>query len=214
MSQALKDHIWAQLNLGYTTNQIYDKHKTIWWERVNAGQSMTQDDFIRLQDIAYLDWKHKKGSWRLIINPEISIQSWALQHPKDVFFFQDVGEMNGTQVPFTTGIQTPTQCESMLSYGHNGAISMDATFGTNDMKFYLFTLMGFDDHRTGVPLAWIITSRQKVQDLIEWLKPLKEKMLSHMPHWKPSCFLVDDAPQELKASRLVLYLVSTLCLFP
>jgi len=27
MSQALKDHIWAQLNLGYTTKQIYDKHK-------------------------------------------------------------------------------------------------------------------------------------------------------------------------------------------
>jgi hypothetical protein len=55
----------------------------------------------------------------------------------------------------------------MLSYGHNGAISMDATFGTNDMKFHLFTLMGFDDHRTGVPLAWIITSRQTIQDLIE-----------------------------------------------
>ncbi len=36
--------------------------------------------------------------------------------------------------------------------------------------------MGFDDHRTGVPLAWIITSKQIVQDLIEWLKPLKEKM--------------------------------------
>ncbi len=62
MSQALKDHIWAQLNLGYMTKQIYDKYKTIWWERVNAGQSMTRDDFIRLQNIAYLDWKHKKGS--------------------------------------------------------------------------------------------------------------------------------------------------------
>jgi hypothetical protein len=58
MSQTLKDHIWAQLSLGYTIKQIYDKHKTIWWERVNAGQSMTRDDFIRLQDIAYLDWKH------------------------------------------------------------------------------------------------------------------------------------------------------------
>ncbi len=65
------------------------------------------------------------------------------------FFFQDVGEINKIQVPFTIGIQTPIQCESMLY----GAISMDATFGTNDMKFHLFTLMGFDDHRTGVPLA-------------------------------------------------------------
>ncbi len=62
MSQALKDHIWVQLSLLYTTKQIYDKHKTIWWECVNAGQSMTRDDFIWFQDIAYLDWKHKKGS--------------------------------------------------------------------------------------------------------------------------------------------------------
>jgi hypothetical protein len=73
--------------------------------------------------------------------------------------------------------------------------------------------MGFDDHCTSVPLAWIITRRQTVQDLIEWLKPLKKKMLSHMAHWKPSCFLVDDAPQELKALWLVLYLIPTLCLF-
>ncbi len=70
-----------------------------------------------------------------------------------MFFLQNVDEINGTQVAFTIGIQTSTQYESMLSYGHNGAIFMDATFGTNDMKFHLFTLMGFDDHRTGVPLT-------------------------------------------------------------
>jgi len=135
------------------TKQIYDKRKAIWWERVNVSESMTQDDFIWFQDIAYLDWKHKKRSWRLHTNLAISIRSWALQYLKAAFFFQDVGEINGIQVPFTIGIQTPIQCESMLSYGHNGAIFMDATFGTNNMKFHLFTLMGFDDHRTGVPLT-------------------------------------------------------------
>jgi hypothetical protein len=129
-------------------------------------------------------------------------------------FFQDVGEINGTQVPFTIGIQTPIQCEAMLSYGHSGAISMHATFGTNDMKFHLFTLMGLDDHRMSVLLTWIIISKQTIEDLIKWLKPLKDKMLSHMSHWKPSCFFVDDAPHELMALWLVLYLVSILCLFP
>ncbi len=38
-------------------------------------------------------------------------------------------------------------------------------------------------------------------------------MLSHVPHWKPSCILVDNAPQELKALQLVLHLVPTLYLF-
>jgi hypothetical protein len=84
-------------------------------------------------------------------------------------FFQNVGEINGTLVPFTIRIQTPTQCESMLSHGHNGAISMDATFGTNDMKFHLFTLMGFDHHHTSILLTWIIISMQIIVDLIEWL---------------------------------------------
>jgi len=49
-----------------------------------------------------------------------------------------------------------------------------------------------------------MTSKQIVQDLIKWLKPLKDKMLSNMPHWKPSCFLVDDAPQELKGLSIVM----------
>jgi hypothetical protein len=53
MSKTLKDHIWAQLNLSYTTKQIYHKHKPIWWKHVNVGQSMTQNDFIQLQNIAY-----------------------------------------------------------------------------------------------------------------------------------------------------------------
>jgi hypothetical protein len=38
MSQALKDHIWTQLGLGYTVKQIYDKHKAIWWARINVGE--------------------------------------------------------------------------------------------------------------------------------------------------------------------------------
>jgi hypothetical protein len=36
----------------------------------------------------------------------------------------------------------------MVSLGDNGAISMDATFNTNDVKFHLFTLMVFDAHHT------------------------------------------------------------------
>jgi hypothetical protein len=95
-----------------------------------------------------------------VYTPTLQFQfNLGLSNIRKMFFFQDDGEINGTQFPFTIGIQTPTQCESMLSYGHNGAIFVDATFGTNDMKFHLFTLMGFYDHCTCVPLAWIITNK-------------------------------------------------------
>ncbi len=91
------------------------------------------------------------------------------------------------------------QLQSMILCGHNGAISMDATFGTNDVKFHLFTLMVFDAHHIGMPMAWIITNQQKCEDLVELLIPLRAKLLSHMFEWKPYCFIVDNAPQELCA---------------
>jgi len=61
---------------------------------VNVGQSIIRNDFIWLQNIAYLDQKHKKRSWCLHTNLKISIRSWALQHPENLFFFQDVNEIN------------------------------------------------------------------------------------------------------------------------
>jgi hypothetical protein len=84
----------------------------------------------------------------------------------------------------------------MVSLCDNGVISMDATFGTNDVKFHLFTLMVFDAHRTGVLVAWIITSHQTCDGLVEWLTPLKTKLKRKNPKWKPSSFIVDDVPQE------------------
>jgi len=62
MSQGFKDHIWTQLGLGYTIKKIYDKHKAIWWARINAREAMTWDDFIKQQDIAYLNHKHTQKS--------------------------------------------------------------------------------------------------------------------------------------------------------
>ncbi len=87
-----------------------------------------------------------------------SIQSWVCAHPNDVFYFQDVGELNGIHVPFTIGISTPMQLQAMLQFSHNELIFMDATFGTNDVKYHLFTLMAFDFHRTGVLVVWVIMS--------------------------------------------------------
>jgi hypothetical protein len=55
-----------------------------------------------------------------------------------------------------------------VEVGHNETISMDATFGTNNVKFLLFTLFVFNDWRNGVPIAWVITSCQMEDDLISW----------------------------------------------
>jgi hypothetical protein len=92
--------------------------------------------------------KHKKGTRCLHKNPTLSIQSWVYAHPSDVFYFQDVSEVNGIHVLVTIGIQKPMELQAMLQFDHNGFISMDAMFGTNNAKYHLFTLMVFDFHRT------------------------------------------------------------------
>jgi len=85
----------------------------------------------------------------------------------------------------------------MVSLGDNGSISMDVTFGTNDVKFQLFTLMVFDAHRIGVLVAWIITSHQTCNDLVAWSIILKAKLLRKNPKSKPPCFIIDNVPQKL-----------------
>ncbi len=79
-------------------------HKAIWWARINSKEVMIRDDFIRQQDIVYLDHKHKKGSWCLHQNLAISFHTWAFSHLDDVFYFQDASEDNGIHVPFTIRI--------------------------------------------------------------------------------------------------------------
>jgi hypothetical protein len=72
------------------------------------------------------------------------------------------------------------------------------------VKFHMFTLMDFDAHCTRMQVAWIITSWQKCEDLVEWLNPHRAKLLSPMLKWKSSCFIVDDAPQELCTLQWIL----------
>ncbi len=122
-----------------------------------------------------------------------------------MFYFQYVSEDNGIHVPFTIRIQTSFQLQAMVSLGDNGAISMDVTFGTNDMKFHLFTLMVFDAHCTKMSVAWIIIRCQTCDDLVQWMTPLKTKLLRNNPKWKGSCFIIDDAPQELRTLQWVLF---------
>jgi hypothetical protein len=82
----------------------------------------------------------------------------------------------------------------MVSLGDNGEISMDATFSMNDVKFHLFTLMVFNAHHIQVLIAWIVTSHQTCNDLVEWLIFLKTNLLRNNPKCRnPSLRFVTKA---------------------
>jgi hypothetical protein len=99
----------------------------------------------------------KKGSnWNCHPNDHMSVHMWTLEHHENVFFLQE--ENKTKDLPFTIGIQTPLQIGWLLEFGHNGVLSMDVNFGTNVQRHHLFTLMVFDHHCQGLPIAWVITS--------------------------------------------------------
>jgi hypothetical protein len=55
-------------------------------------------------------------------------------------------------------IQTPLQIDWLLEFGCNGTFFTDEFFGTNVQRYHLFTLMVFEHHCQGLPIASIITS--------------------------------------------------------
>jgi hypothetical protein len=38
-----------------------------------------------------------------------------------------------------------------------------------------------------------------MDDLVEWVRALRVKILAMVPNWKPTCFIIDETPQELRA---------------
>ena len=68
-------------------------------------------------------------------------------------------------------------------------------------QFPLFTMMVFDEWQNGVPVAFVITARQKQSDLAPWMQKLKEKMLAAKADWHPNAFVLDDADNEINSLR-------------
>ena len=89
----------------------------------------------------------------------------------------------------------------MIKFGHNGAISMDATHNTNIPSYLLWSLLVFDDWNNGILVAWVLRSRSSEEDLAMWLEPLKRHIDKDMSTFLPSCFLTDDAAEIQNALK-------------
>ena len=199
LSKELKNWIKNPLNEGFTAKQVYEDHKANWIDRKKANSTKVRDDFLELKDVAYYEARLKMGVWRRDPNDFDSVKMWAKEHPEDVFMWHEEDKV--TDLPFILGIQTPWQKDLMLKHGHNGAIAMDATFGTNFPKYPLFSLLVFDDWRNGIPVAWVLTSRMKEEDRVMWLEPLRRHLQKDMANFLPSCFIVDDADYQWNAVK-------------
>eukprot|EP01018_Ginkgo_biloba_P014465 Gb_35818 [translate_table: standard] len=115
--------------------------------------------------------------------------------------------------PFILRIQSTWQLEKMVKFGKNNLIATDSTFGTNKLKYPLFTLIVFDTHQNGVPVAWIISSSSSTNDIQNWMEKLQSRIHEVDPMWRPSAFMVDDVVAKINAISDVFGCRVLLCLW-
>ncbi|GLJ19759.1 hypothetical protein SUGI_0357930 [Cryptomeria japonica] len=53
--------------------------------------------------------------------------------------------------------------------------------------------------QAGVPVAWAVTSRNKIEDIHVWLMELRRRAKEKRPDWRINAFITDDASVEIHA---------------
>ena len=70
-----------------------------------------------------------------------------------------------------------------------------------NMKYQLYTLVAFDEQQSGVPVAWVVASRNTLEDIALWLEHLMHRCHKIRIDWKVNAFIDDDALAEINALR-------------
>eukprot|EP01018_Ginkgo_biloba_P018418 Gb_01921 [translate_table: standard] len=157
LSNEIKKWVKSMLYLGVPGDVIFDNHTlTIEAKVAIDGKSSHRDDFLTRKIYNLKTLKLPLVSYK--VKRKIVFEV-GLNHHDRVFFYQD---MSNNQ-PFILGIQSMTI--QMVKFGKNNLIATNSTFGTNKLKYLLFTLKVFDTHHNGVPITWIISSSSSANDI-------------------------------------------------
>jgi len=61
--------------------------------------------------------------------------------------------------------------------------------------------MVFDKHHNGVPVAWVISSRNSIVDISKWMSTLFAIGKKERPDWHVKAFITNDASSHLGIFR-------------
>ena len=124
---------------GLSPVQIMQQHTKEVRELALANGPVTRDTFLLPMDVRNICRKRAEELWMKHPSDPISVRMWSLENLDNVFYYQehplmDLNSSTQSEAPFTIGIQTEWQLEMMEKFGHNSALSIDATFGTTQTR--------------------------------------------------------------------------------
>ena len=77
------------------------------------------------------------------------------------------------------------------------------------MQYQLYTLLIFDKQQSGVPIAWVVSSRNRSSDISLWLSKLMDRGRQLKLEWTVNAFMTDDVLAEINAIRYYVWIIST-----
>lgn len=213
LSYEIKRWVVALLCAGFTLQQVFDRHVRALHERRqrNLTYQISRDDFLTPKDVANIGKQLARIRQEVENDDALSTRLWCLLNKGDVFVYQEHSATDNVQ--FILGLQTEWQLEILLKFGHERLLAMNTTLGVNQYKFYLHTIMVFDQHQNAIPVAWIITSSCCGTTVRHWLQEFHNRAMLMNSEWKPRAFAIDDAAVDVEAIRSVFNLPVLLCLW-
>ncbi|XP_078427939.1 zinc ion binding protein [Wolffia australiana] len=196
ISEELRLQVTSLLHVGVPVETIMQRHG----EAVQRqGGPRNRDDLLSHRYVRRLERKIRRSSFELDADDAVSVKLLADAHQDYVFFFEDYSESEA----FVLGIQTEWQLQQLVRFGNRGLVVSDSCFGANKLKCPVQSLLVFDEKRSAIPVAWIVTPGFARQEVHRWLRPLYDRVLSKDPNWKLGGFVIDDPSANIHSIREV-----------
>lgn len=139
LSENMKNKLGSMLDMGLTSTQVMIQHKAWVMEMALTNAPVSRDMFVQAHDVRNIANKRAQETWMKHKKETVSIRLWKDENIKEVFFYQehgllDVNKKEQEDSPFTLGFQTVWQKTMLVKFGHQSAISIDATFDTSHSR--------------------------------------------------------------------------------
>ncbi|KAL5860558.1 hypothetical protein ACOSQ4_001854 [Xanthoceras sorbifolium] len=194
ISEDLRLRVLSLLHVGVSVETIMQRHN----ESVERqGGPCNRDDLLTHRYVRRQERSIRRSTYELDPDDAISINMWVESHQSHVFFYEDFSDND----PFTLGIQTEWQLQQMIQFGNRSIVASDSRFGTNKLKYPLYSLIVFNSDNKAIPVAWVITPRFSSADAHRWMRALYNRIHTKDPTWNLAGFIVDDPAADVLTIR-------------
>ena len=69
------------------------------------------------------------------------------------------------------------------------------------LQMQLHSVLVFDKHLQGIPIAWVISERNEGDDFALWMASLQQAGRDACPDWRPSAFIIDCSLAQVNGIR-------------